>query len=309
VTNKLKKQQVETEIVLMFGKYASEQLGWRGHWKQQWALGVLARGPWTRIHHILPYAVRRIARFSPSLARRVALAPDPIDAAPEIDRRQARRMLSISESARVISLVGLIERRKGVRELLEAMEIAAPRLRSDDCVLLAGHASEEVSGWLEHRFRGLVRQGRIVNLNRYLSQQELWAACIGADVVCTPYPQHVYSASIVIRAAAAGVPVLSNSIGWMDETIRHFSLGSTCDTNDREIFADAIVHGLNDAGRFRLNSRARNFVKFHTVANFSNHITERLSQRMGLPAASRFQWEDVDRPQASTQRDLIALEN
>ncbi len=93
-------------------------------------------------------------------------------------------------------------------------------------MLLAGRATDEVRGLLNERFRSLFESGRVFTLDRFLSQEELWAACIAADIVCTPYPSHIYSASIVIRAAKARVPSLANDIGWMSETIRRFLTGN-----------------------------------------------------------------------------------
>jgi glycosyltransferase involved in cell wall biosynthesis len=297
LSNELRRQAIESELVLLFGKYAYEHNGWRSRCKEWMALAVLARGPWTRIHHIVPHATRVMKAYSPAMRDKCRLLPDPVEPVPDMNKMEARRCLNIDEHGRNIALVGLIERRKGVFELLESFRKALPNLRPNDRIVLAGKSTGEVREALASRFSELVSAGRIVSIDRHLSANELWAACIGADLVCTPYPNHRYSASIVIRAAAAGVPLLANSIGWMNETINRFSLGTTCDTNNEQVFADQILKALNASSNFRLGELGKGFVEFHSSENFAAHLTQRISQRIGRESeASLIDWECISPP-------------
>jgi glycosyltransferase involved in cell wall biosynthesis len=306
VSMELRKQSIESELVLLFGKYAYEHRGWKSHLKERIALAVLSRGPWTRIHHIVPHAVQVMKSYSDKLASKTHLLPDPVDRAPEMLRTQAREILGIPLDGRNISLVGLIERRKGVFQLLEAFAKAIPDLKHNDRVLLAGKTTEEVKTALNGRFAGLLQAGRILSIDRHLSANELWAACVCANVVCTPYPNHRYSASIVIRAAASGVPLLANSIGWMHEMIHQFSLGVTCNTNDEASFAKNIRLSLDRSHEFRIGESAKRFVEFHSAQNFASHLTKRLSERVGDEAQGMptLSWESVNeysKPMASAR--------
>ncbi|MEQ1827560.1 MAG: hypothetical protein ABL921_16495, partial [Pirellula sp.] len=172
---------------------------------------------------------------------------------------------------------------------------ALSSLKPTDRVLLAGKSTDEVRDALNSRYNSLMQSGRVISIDRHLTSDELWAACIGADVVCTPYPNHRYSASIVIRAAAAGVPVLANSIGWMQEIINEFSLGTTCNTNLPVEFACNIRNSLEQSPSFQIGDSARNFIDYHTAANFASHLTKRLADRMGILRATSqtLDWSDV----------------
>ena len=119
-------------------------------------------------------------------------------------------------------------------------------------------------------------------LDRHLSNEELWAACYASNVIATPYPNHRYSASIVIRAAAACIPVLANNIGWMGEVIPEHDLGTACNTNLPAEFEDALVRSLQRCDEYELNASAKQFVKFNSVENYTSLLTARLEQRMGL---------------------------
>ncbi|MDX1926767.1 MAG: glycosyltransferase [Pirellulaceae bacterium] len=280
VSRYLRKHRIVSEVVLLFGKYSYPHHGWAASLKEKLALLALARGPWQRVHHILPRAIAAMTSFSRDFAQRARLLPDPIDPPILMSRTEARRMLQLPEQGRYIGLIGVIERRKGIHEFLESFEKALGQLRPDDRALLAGKSTDEVRHLLASRFQQLTDSGRLIALDRHLNRQELWAACNAADVVTTPYPNHVYSASIVIRAAAAKRFVLANKIGWMDETIGEHSIGATCNTSDSDTFAAKIVEALATAEHFTLTESAQRFVHFHSQSNFASHLTELLCQRL-----------------------------
>jgi len=288
----LHRNQVETELVLLFGKYAYPHTDWKSAIKEKIALSILAKGPWTRIHHIVPHAIEVMKRHNSRLATIAHLLPDPVEPVPTMSKSEARQILGLPKHGRIVSLVGLLERRKGVRELLEAFEIAKPNLRPDDKILLAGKATDETRELLANRFSHLLSDGSVLCVDRHLSSSELWAALIGCDLTTTPYPAHVYSASLVIRGAAAGIPVLSNAIGWMDQTVRRFQLGTVCNTNDKHIFAEHLRIALDTAADYRTPLEAKRFVDFHSSQNFSAKLTQRLAERMGIREVATARWND-----------------
>ncbi|MBU6239626.1 MAG: glycosyltransferase [Planctomycetes bacterium] len=294
ISSRLKRKGVESEIVLLSGKYAHPQTGRIAKMREQIALMILDRGPWSRIHHIVPHAVRAMKNFSSHLDCIATLLPDPVDKPPEMTKEQARVLLGIPAAGRLISLAGLLERRKGVAELLGAFEQALPKLRQDDRVLLAGKATPEIRELLATRYSDQIAEGRIQFLNRHLSNEELWGACIAADLVCTPYPHQLFSASIVIRAARVGVPVLANAIGWMQQTISLFGLGTTCDTLNPEVFSNNLVTSLDASGSFNIGPAGQRFLAFHTPENFASRLTRRVAERVGRrDYAPEISWEEV----------------
>jgi hypothetical protein len=117
------------------------------------------------------------------------------------------------------------------------------------------------------------------------------------DLVCTPYPRHVGSASIVIRAAGARRPVIGSSFGWVKWAIERFSLGRTCDVENIPALAGTLESGLESAGDFVLSPKAERWVRYHTPENFALTWTVRLRQRLGLaaaPALHSWDWVESD---------------
>jgi glycosyltransferase involved in cell wall biosynthesis len=282
LTYHLRRPGVESEIVLLLGKYAYRHRGFRNQVKQHLALTVLSHGPWKKIHHIVPHAIESMKAFGGGLAEKASLLPDPVEAPPAMSQETARRILQIPTCGRYVALVGLVDRRKGSLDLLRAFSKALPRLNPDDRLLLAGKASEEVRQALRGEHANLVQNGRVLSVDRHLTTEELWASCKAVNLIATPYPTHRYSASIVIRAAASGVPVLANSIGWMHDMIHRFSLGTTCDTNSPECFSNCLAQSLSSSHLYKMTDKAKWFVRFHEADNFSAHLTKNLELRMGL---------------------------
>jgi glycosyltransferase involved in cell wall biosynthesis len=280
VSRSLRQQGIESEIVLLFGKYAYNHSDLGSKAKQQVALQLLANGPWARIHHIVPHAVEVMHRHSSRLRGMAHLLADPVDPAPSMTKSQAKAMLGLDPAAKYISLIGLIDKRKGVHDLLRAAKELATQSDSQVKILLAGKNSMEARDLLSAKYGELVSSRRVVVLDRHLSQSELWAACIASDVVTTPYPKHQYSASILIRAASVGVPVLANAIGWMQDVTERFGLGWVCDTRNPLEFAQRIRDITDGTQTHRVCDRSRAFVEFHSLSNFQVQITERIAQRM-----------------------------
>ncbi|MCY3005692.1 MAG: glycosyltransferase [Planctomycetota bacterium] len=280
VSRSLRQQGIESEIVLLFGKYAYNHSDLSSKAKQQVALQLLANGPWTRIHHIVPHAVEVMHRHSSRLRGMAHLLADPVDPAPSMTKSQAKAMLGLDPAAKYISLIGLIDKRKGVHDLLAAAKELATQSDSPAKILLAGKNSLEARELLAAEYGDLVLSGRVVVFDRHLSPSELWAACIASDVVTTPYPNHQYSASLLIRAASVGVPVLANAIGWMQDVTERFGLGWVCDTRNPIEFAQMLRTITEGAQEYSVDDRSKRFVEFHSLSNFQSQITERIVQRL-----------------------------
>jgi glycosyltransferase involved in cell wall biosynthesis len=287
VSRYLQKNQIDSEIVLLFGKYAYKHRDLASRAKEQLALQLLANGPWTRVHHIVPHAIDVMRSHSSRLRHIAHLLPDPIDSPVMMSRSEACNLLGLDPSAKYVSLLGLIDHRKGVEDLLSAAERLEVDADSQVKVLLAGKSSMEARSLLAGRYRALVESQRVVVIDRHLGVDEMWAACIASTLVTTPYPSHRYSASILIRAAAVGIPVLANRIGWMEDVTQRYGLGWTCQTRNPSVFAAKISEILGLPESYLPGQNARQFVEFHSLKNFQSQITEQIASRLGLGSQAR----------------------
>ena len=135
---------------------------------------------------------------------------------------------------------------------------------------------------------------RLILIDRYVSEETFNLGLNAADVVCTPYPRHIGSSGIVVRAAAMERPVLASEYGWVGAVTQAFRLGQTCPVDNLDQFAMKIRESLDDAPTYRLSEGGRRFVSFHTLRNFSAHLTVRILARLGhQPTTALMPWEDV----------------
>jgi glycosyltransferase involved in cell wall biosynthesis len=253
----------------------------RAFTRASWELA--SRATWSRLHHLDPIVVAAIERRGGPFASKCDLMPDPVERVTPSDCATARRRLGIPEDGRYIACVGSLDRRKGADLLIRAFAIAP--IAPTDRLLLVGPHEPHVAHILRGEYLHLVRAGRIVVIDRFVSQPEFETAVQSADVICTPYPQHVGSASIVIRGAAAGKFVLGSNYGWIGETIRRFRLGDVCPVTDVPEFARAMATSLALAPAFSLGEAGRRFVNFHSPENFSACWTAYVRNRLGIAQA------------------------
>lgn len=214
-------------------------------------------------------------------ASELELMPDPIDPPLGIGALAARRLLGIPEEGRYIGCVGYADRRKGCDLLIRAF--AAARLGGNDRLLFVGRMSPTVARLAGPEIQTLKAAGRLIHIDGYVDSQRFLAGLEALDVVVTPYPQHVGSSSIVIRAAAAGRYVLGAEYGWVGDAIRRFGLGQTTQVRSIPKLAQAIADSLEAFPSHHLGESAARFVNFHSAANFAATWTSRLRHRLQMP--------------------------
>jgi glycosyltransferase involved in cell wall biosynthesis len=279
-------ENVEVESLMFRGSLAYEHAAGLGQQLRNAAwLATTAAAPWSILHHADPIirdVLQRRGGHLFGLRHRLRLMPDPVAAPLQLSARAARQRLGLADDGRVIGSAGWLDGRKGIDRLVHAF--AAAGLCATDRLLLVGHQEPEVRAAIA-AYPELVRRGRIVSLDRYVSDEEFAIGVAAMDVVCTPYPRHIGSVSIVIHAAAQGRPVLAADFGWLRAVVGPFGLGKTCDVQRPNELERQIARALDDAASFRLSEAARRFVEFHSPGNFAACWTDRIRQRMGLPPA------------------------
>jgi glycosyltransferase involved in cell wall biosynthesis len=282
---------VDVETLLFRGAAAYPQVSVKERLKSRASLAAASRPPWSSLFHLDPVVYEWSKRRGGPSADRLQLMADPVEPPSADDRGTVLRRLGLPDDGRYIGTAGVINRHKGIELFLRAF--AAASLPESDRLLLAGLQAPEIRALLAGEFAPLVRAGRIVSLDRVLSIEDFADAIAAMDVVCVPYPHHIGSASIVIRAAAAGRPVLASGFGWSGSVVPRFGLGRITNVNDVQTFAESIARSLNEAGAFRLTESGERFVEFHTPANFRALWTAGLRRRLNLPAQECRSWASV----------------
>ena len=175
---------------------------------------------------------------------KVAFFPEPAEFGELPARSEAKRKFGMAPERKLILLYGAVTARKGVVELLRALE--APGFPSVADVLLAGKVAEPAIRKLlaESWVCALRDQGRVKVIDRFIELEEEPALFAAADIVWVGYRGHYSSSGILAQAANVGRPLLACDEGVLGWQTRRHGLGRTvnpADTAEVNAAVDALL--------------------------------------------------------------------
>lgn len=201
--------------------------------------------------------------------------PDPSVPPKKVSRDAARRSFGIPDNVFVILIYGMLVPRKGVRELLDAVD----RLGMDAAVhvLAVGKQDEAVATLLANR------ESNMSNLHvypRFADDGVEGNAFSAANSIWLGYRNHPNMSGVLVKAGMAGLPVLAcddGAIGWM--TANH-GLGLTFDINDITDIAAAIARLSQEPETCsRLGAAGETVFAEHTLTEFQDRIFSTFERR------------------------------
>jgi glycosyltransferase involved in cell wall biosynthesis len=145
---------------------------------------------------------------------------------------------------------GRIYEYKGLKYLLEAAQLALPRLPSLR-VVVAGRGDDLAKGGLT------IPETEIFDLrNRFIPDLELAQLLTDADVVALPYIEASQS-GVLMAALAFGLPVIATDVGEIAYVVRTTGAGRIIPPRDSVALAEALVEiGANEPLRQALAEKA-----------------------------------------------------
>jgi glycosyltransferase involved in cell wall biosynthesis len=271
-------QRVPIEAQIMRGKYGYPMTSMIEGFNASANRWLTRRSPWRVTHVLDPFILRALEPLPCADAFR--LIPEPVEPLPAIDRVAARTALGVPTSGRYLAFVGGADPRKGIDLLLAAFTRA--RLAADDRLLFVGKMAPASRALVDERYDLLLRQRRIVVLDRYVTDHELDCGFLAADVVAVTHPRQIGSSGTLVRAAAAGRPVLASDFGWVAWATDVLGLGATVNVSDAAAYARAIERAFASCSDYRPTAAAERFCRYHTIANQKSHWVATIGRDRGL---------------------------
>lgn len=227
-----------------FGNHPTSRKSRIQRWKEQLLLRRLLQYPYLKTLLCLdPFSVDAINQLG-GTAKAVHL-PDPVQvqhfSAQQV--QELRERLGIQPNRKVFILFGrLDDGRKGVFQLLSAVQSLPTTLSEQLCVLLVGFSTPDGQTAIESRLNFIrnTQPIQIISHYEYVPEAEVQLYFQLTDVVLAPYQHHIGMSGILLLAAAARKPVLSSDYGLMGEMVRRHQLGLAVDTTLPEKIADAL---------------------------------------------------------------------
>jgi len=166
----------------------------------------------------------------PKIANKLVYLPDPAEPPMNLDSTELRQRYRIPLNAKLILVYGAINERKGILNLLDALELS-PAL-CEWHALVVGRQSQEVRDALSTvRWSKLNQSNRIHAIDEFVTDEiehHVFAIC---DVVWVAYVKHYTMSGVIVRAGMNHKPVISCKEGLIGWFVRVHGVGLIVDSN------------------------------------------------------------------------------
>lgn len=255
-----------------------ESLGERvRQWRKRLLLRAMARTK--RLDHVFTLDHSAVPALRAIGLRAVPL-PDPVAPAPPggASAEEVRRRFGLDPGRVVMVLFGALDERKGVIPLLDALAGLSPTDLGRLGLLLAGPLVPRLRENVDERAATLRAHGAQVTVyDAFVPVAKIQPLLRAADLVLGTYRRHVGSSAVLIRAAAAGRPVLSQDYGYMGEQVRRHRLGRTVDTENPAEMTRALSAALGDPDAGFDREAAAAFAAANTPEAYARTILDHLT--------------------------------
>jgi glycosyltransferase involved in cell wall biosynthesis len=219
------------------------------------------------------------------------IIPEPVEPLPALSRDEARRDLEIPVDGHYVAMIGGLTPAKGLEGLLAAF--ARANLAADDRVLLVGKMAKPIRQHIHANYDHLLRNGRIVYIDRYVTDHELDCGFVAADIVAVTHERLIGSSGTLLRAAHAERMLVTTDYGWAGWATRTFELGITAHVADVDALSAALETALRASSGYGRSNRGDRFCQYHTLANQKAHWLAGIGRDCGIPLgkiAERIEW-------------------
>ncbi len=164
----------------------------------------------------------------------------------------------VGEGKKVFLLFGALTKRKGIFELMEALKHLEQGYSSQIAVVFAGRLQDEIRSEFFEKVASYKRNNQNAALihveDRFLSTNEIICLLQHCDMVLAPYQRTISPSGVVLWAAGAKKPILTQNYALLGYQVRTYELGISVDTTKPKEIADALKHYLNNKSYYKGNT-------------------------------------------------------
>ncbi|RYF51493.1 MAG: glycosyltransferase [Cytophagaceae bacterium] len=120
--------------------------------------------------------------------------------------------------------------RKGIEPLLEALKLLKPDEQRAICLILGGPIKADFREKVELKIAEVGKDVQIVRSFGKIERRQVQVYFQLSDYILALYQNHVGMASVVVRAAVSGKPVLASDYGYLGHLVQSEQLGAVTDS-------------------------------------------------------------------------------
>ncbi len=219
------------------------------------------------------------------VSRHWRLVPDPVPLPRQLLLSAFHGAIESPRAVRTrFLLFGSLGRRKGLFRLLDTLHQMDSQELTKIHIVLAGEIREATNDQREQladridsakQLPGLLLE----HIDKYLSEDDLIHELNICHVVLAPYDDHVGVSGVVLWAAAAGRPIISQDTGWIGHVVKKENLGLTCDTTSSTSLAEALISAAQPETYSCFDpAMLRKFALGHSADDFYEAVVSRLAE-------------------------------
>ena len=222
---------------LHYVKFSNYQPSWKDklqHFREKFLLSrVMHKKNVKTLFFLDSFAVSYLNEKYQGNAKAIYL-PDPVKVYDKsnFELNKIREGIGISPERKIFLLQGVLnDPRRGVKQLLEAIDLLPSNLCQKLCLLLIGEATTLKRSEYNYKIQEICHSKPVEIIARYefIKERELHQYFNLADAILAPHQRHVGMSGTLILAAAAGKPILSSNYGLIGEVVKQHGLGLTVD--------------------------------------------------------------------------------
>lgn len=217
-------------------------------------------------------------RYKNSL-KKILLAPDFALIEGNLSKETARENLGIFQSAKVILVYGTLDLKKGIKELLTALEVG--NLPDNLVVLLSGRPSEEIIEFMKSKkIKELLENKKIVTSFKFHDSRDEQEAFVASDVVWLGYTNVFFGSSgVLYQAIHADLPIIGQKDGLIGHYVKKYNLGKTVDVDNIKNVSKVINDLFDKIEIYIQNKKFReNLKKYHSPEKHGQILYEAISK-------------------------------
>ena len=188
-------------------------------------------------------------------------------------------LIDFSEPGRkIFVLFGYMQKRKGILQLLYSFKYLDKSIISQVVFYIAGKIDEKIKKEVIQIENGIREIHDNIKLNiwdRYEKDKELVSLITSSDCILAPYQYFTGSSGVILWAAGAGKPIITQDYGLMRRWTYENKLGITTDTANPRKIAEAITKFLKPTNEKLYDmGKMRELADYNTPERFAKVVFE-----------------------------------